>query len=139
MPIQFKLLGYAGLLPFIGLPLLVITDITSYLYTFQHFVQYSAIILSFFGGIHWYDALQNNRVNHQLYVAMLPSIVAWLSLLMLDGSLLLGALSCAFIAMLMYDKYTLVMEKAKVIEYTTLRLVLTTVVVLSHLAMAIIA
>ena len=70
---------------------------------------------------------------------MLPSIVAWLSLVFLDGGLLLGVLSCAFIAMLMYDKYTLVMEKQKVIEYTTLRLVLTTVVVISHLAMALIA
>ena len=139
MPIQFKILGYAGLLPFICLPLLVATDIIGYFYSFQHFVQYSAIILSFFGGIHWYDALQHNRVNHQLYVAILPSIIGWLSLLFLDGSVLLGALSCAFIGMLMYDKYTLVMEKGKVIEYTTLRLVLTSVVVISHLAMALIA
>jgi hypothetical protein len=138
MPIQFKILGYAGLIPFIVLPLIAFTDMSNYFYSFQHFVQYSAIILSFFGGIHWYDALQHNRVNHQLYVAMLPSIVGWLSLLFLDGSVLLGALSCAFIGMLMYDKYTLVMERRKVIEYTTLRLVLTSVVVLSHLAMALI-
>lgn len=139
MKIQFKILGYAGLLPFITLPLLVVTDSISYLYVFQHFVQYSAIILSFFGGIHWYDALQNNRVNHQLYVAMLPSIVAWLSLLLLDGNYLLGVLSCAFIFMLMYDKFTLEMEKTKVIAYTTLRLILTTVVVVCHLCMALIA
>jgi hypothetical protein len=139
MPIQFKILGYAGLLPFIILPLLVAANITSYFYSFQHFVQYSAIILSFFGGIHWYDALQNNRVNHQLYVAMLPSIVGWLGLVFLHGNLLLGVLSCAFIGMLMYDKYTLIMERSKVIEYTTLRLALTTTVVLCHLLMALIA
>ena len=139
MPLQFKLLGYAGLLPFVTLPLLVVTHLTSYLYVFQHFVQYSAIILSFFGGIHWYDALQRNRVNHQLYVSMLPSIVAWLSLLLLNGDVLLGALSCAYIGMLMYDKHTLVMEKQKVIEYTTMRIILTTVVVVCHLSMAIIA
>lgn len=136
MPIQFKLLAYAGLLPFIFLPLFSYAEFISYFYSFQYFVQYSAIILSFFGGIHWYDALINNRVNHQLYVAMLPSIVAWLSLVFLNGNVLLGALSCAFIAMLMYDKYTLIMEKAKVIAYTKLRLALTTVVVVSHLAMA---
>lgn len=139
MPIQFKILGYAGLIPFIVLPLIALADMNNYFYSFQHFVQYSAIILSFFGGIHWYDALQHNRVNHQLYVAMVPSITGWLSLLLLDGSVLLGALSCAFIGMLMYDKYTLVMEKRKVIEYTTLRLVLTSVVVISHLVMALIA
>lgn len=139
MPIQFKILGYAGLIPFIVLPLIALADMNNYFYSFQHFVQYSAIILSFFGGIHWYDALQHNRVNHQLYVAMVPSITGWLSLLLLDGSVLLGALSCAFIGMLMYDKYTLVMEKRKVIEYTTLRLVLTSVVVISHLVMALVA
>jgi hypothetical protein len=139
MPIQFKILGYAGLLPFIFLPLLVAANITTYFYSFQHFVQYSAIILSFFGGIHWYDALQNNRVNHQLYVAMLPSVVGWLSLVFLNSNLLLGVLSCAFIGMLMYDKYTLTMKKSIVIEYTTLRLALTTTVVLCHLAMALIA
>ena len=139
MPIQFKLLGYAGLIPFIMLPLLAYTEVINYFYSFQHFVQYSAIILSFFGGIHWYDALQNNRVNHQLYVSMLPSIIAWLSLLILDGNMLLGVLSCTFIGMLMYDKYTLVMEKAKVIAYTKLRLILTTVVALCHLSMAAIA
>nr|WP_297349043.1 DUF3429 domain-containing protein [uncultured Glaciecola sp.] len=139
MPIQFKILGYAGLLPFICIPLLVAADMTNYFYSFQHFVQYSAIILSFFGGIHWYDALQHNRVNHQLYVAMLPSIVGWLGLVFLNGNLLLGVLSCAFIGMLMYDKYTLTMEKSKVIEYTILRLALTTIVVLCHLAMALIA
>jgi hypothetical protein len=139
MPIQFKILGYAGLLPFIFLPLLVTADMINYIYSFQYFVQYSAIILSFFGGIHWYDALQNNRVDHQLYVAMLPSIVGWLGLVFLDGNLLLGVFSCAFIGMLMYDKYTLIMEKSKVIQYTTLRLAITTVVVLCHLTMALIA
>jgi hypothetical protein len=139
MPIQFKILGYAGLLPFICLPLLIVTNTFNYSHVFQHFAQYSAIILSFFGGIHWYDALQNNRINHQLYVAMLPSIVGWLGLILLDGNVLLGTLSCAFIGMLMYDKYTLIMQKAKIIEYTTLRLALTTIVVMCHLAMALIA
>ncbi len=131
-----KFLGYAGLIPFIGLPLLVFLNVLDRYQGFLYFVQYSAIILSFFGGIHWLDALQNRRKNHQLYVAMLPSIIAWLSLLFLDGETLLSTLSVAYIAILMYDKYVLAMDKDILIDYTTLRVVLTTVVVLSHLFMA---
>jgi hypothetical protein len=68
----------------------------------------------------------------------LPSIVGWLGLVFLNGNLLLGVFSCAFIGMLMYDKYTLIMEKSMVIEYTVLRSALTTTVVLCHLTMALI-
>ncbi len=131
-----KFLGYAGLIPFVGLPFLVFFNILERYQGFLYFVQYSAIILSFFGGIHWLDAIQNRRKNHQLYVAMLPSIVAWLSLILLEGETLLSVLSVAYIAVLMYDKYVLAMEKDILIDYTTLRVVLTTVVVLSHLFMA---
>ena len=135
---HYWFLGYAGLIPFVGLPLLAYTNVIDKILAYQYFVQYSAIILSFFGGIHWYDALVNNRTNHQLYVAMVPSIIAWVSLVFLGGNILLGVLSCAFIAILMYDKHVLVMEKSKIIEYTKLRMILTTVVVTAHLIMALI-
>ncbi|MGB3726200.1 MAG: DUF3429 domain-containing protein [Glaciecola sp.] len=131
-----KLLGYLGLLPFIGIPLLVLLDVLNEYQAYIYFVQYSAIILSFFGGIHWLDALQNRRNNHQLYIAMLPSIVGWLSLIVLEGPALFSALSVAYIGILMYDKYTLALEKDILLDYTTLRTILTTVVVASHLIMA---
>lgn len=131
-----KLLGYAGLLPFIGIPILILAGQLFYFQGFLYFVQYSAIILSFFGGIHWLDALQNRRKNHQLYVAMMPSIVGWLSLVFLEGYILLSVLSFAYIAVLMYDKYVLALEKDILIPYTTMRIMLTTVVVLCHLFMA---
>ena len=131
-----KILGYAGLLPFIGLPILIIIGQLEYYQGYLYFIQYSAIILSFFGGIHWLDALQNRRSDHQLYVAMLPSIIAWLSLIFLSGNALLSTLSVAYIGILMYDKYVLALEKDILIDYTFLRVVLTTVVVISHLVMA---
>jgi hypothetical protein len=131
-----KLLGYAGLLPFIGIPILILMGQLHYFQGYTYFVQYSAIILSFFGGIHWLDALQNRRKNHQLFVAMLPSIVGWLCLIWLDGYQLLSALSVAYIAILLYDKYVLALEKDILIPYTFLRTVLTTVAVISHLFMA---
>lgn len=133
---QFKLLGYAGLLPFILIPIGIILDAISYSQGFTHFVQYSAIILSFFGGIHWFDALNEQRTDHQLYVAMLPSIVAWLSLIFLQAGALLMILSISFIAILMYDKFTLKLSKEVIVEYTYLRVLLTSVVIVSHLVMA---
>lgn len=131
-----KLLGYAGLIPFVIIPILVIIGLLDAYLGYLHFVQYSAIILSFLGGIHWLDALQNKRKNHQLFVSMLPSIVAWLSLMFLNGSTLLGMLSLAHISVLVYDKYVLALEKDILIDYTQLRVFLTTVVVISHLIMA---
>ncbi|MFW8589440.1 DUF3429 domain-containing protein [Glaciecola sp. 2405UD65-10] len=136
MHFSAKVLGYAGLLPFIGLPLLIVAGALSYFQAYTYFVQYSAIILSFFGGIHWLDALQNRRKDHQLYVAMLPSIVAWVALIFLEGNSLLSALSVAYIGVLMYDKYVLALEKDILLDYTYLRTMLTTIVVISHLFMA---
>ncbi len=136
MHLPAKLLGYAGLIPFIFMPILILNGTLAYYQGYTYFVQYSAIILSFFGGIHWLDALQNRRKNHQLYVAMLPSIVAWGSLVLFSGNALLSALSIAYIGILMYDKYVLALEKDILIEYTTMRTYLTSIVVISHLWMA---
>lgn len=130
-----KLLGYAGLLPFILIPVFIIIGLMDAYIGYLHFVQYSAIILSFMGGIHWLDALQNRRKNHQLFASMLPSIVAWLSLVFLDGTVLLSILSLSHLGVLVYDKYVLALEKDILIEYTQLRVLLTTVVVISHLIM----
>lgn len=131
-----KLLGYMGLTPFIAIPLLIMANQLFYFEGFEFFVQYSAIILSFFGGIHWLDALQNRRKDHQLYMAMIPSIVAWLSLLTLSGDTLLSVLSITYIGVLMYDKYVLALERDILIPYTQLRMILTTIVVGTHLFMA---
>ncbi len=136
MPFAAKILAYLGLLPFVGIPVLIFIEQLSPYSGFLYFVQYSAIILSFFGGIHWLDALQNKRANHQLFASMLPSIIAWLALIFLDGNILLGILSISYIGVLMYDKYTLQLGRDIIVEYTFLRVVLTSVVVVCHLLMA---
>nr|WP_136252452.1 DUF3429 domain-containing protein [Ningiella ruwaisensis] len=131
-----KILGYLGLLPFIGIPVLILTGQIHYFEGYTYFTQYSAIILSFFGGIHWLDALQNRRKDHQLYIAMLPSITGFLALIFLEGHWLFSTLSIAYIGILMYDKYVLALEKDILIDYTFMRVVLTTIVVICHLLMA---
>ena len=136
MPKAAWILGYAGLIPFIALPLLTISGFLSFYQSYQYFAQYSAVILSFFGGIHWITAIVDKKNNHQIFVAMLPSIIAWLSLVFLSGQILLTTFSLAFIAMFLYDKYSLALPKYLVVDYIKLRLQLTTVVVFCHLVMA---
>lgn len=138
MHVQFKLLGLAGLIPFVFLPPTAYFELVPYLKAYTHFVQYSAVILSFFGGVHWFNAISENKINHQVYVAMFPSIVAWLSLVFLDGKMLLMVLSLGYIAILMYDKFTLKLSPQMIVDYTKLRVMLTSVVVLSHLGMSLI-
>mgnify|MGYP000580855583 CR=1 FL=1 len=136
MQTYFKYLGYAGLLPFISLPLLSFLGWLDHFRAVEYFVQYSAIILSFFGGVHWAQALDKNTVDHQVFVAMLPSIVAWLSVITLNGTWLLSTLALAYIAILMYDKYTLKLDQQMVVEYTLFRTILTTLVVFCHFVMS---
>lgn len=126
------LLGLAGLIPFIFLPLLASVGVIDWYITVSAFVSYSAVILSFLGGIHWYDALCGNASKHQIYVAMLPSIIGWSCLVFVPKLPALGLLSMSFLLIMLYDKQVLSMPKDNVIWYTKLRMVLTTVVVLTH-------
>ncbi|GEN29505.1 hypothetical protein HVA01_31510 [Halovibrio variabilis] len=78
------LLGIAGLLPFIGASVLAwwapaVWQVTA-IYGFTY---YSAVILSFLGGVHWGSALQVPRPGNtrRLLLAMVPSLIAWPALL----------------------------------------------------------
>lgn len=135
MPYPAVVLGIAGLIPFIGLPLLAVTGALGIFEAMHYFTLYSAVLLSFFGGVHWYDAITNRNTGHQLYVAMLPTIVGWLCLMLGSDVRTLGILSIAYLGVLIYDKFTLALPKDLIMSYTTLRIGLTTVVVLAHAVM----
>lgn len=70
-------LGFAGLLPFIGLALAALLDLWAP-HAIEFFVLYSAIILSFLGGIHWGICMQDDTTDHSraLQWSMLPAIAA---------------------------------------------------------------
>ena len=53
MPYQVVLLGVAGLIPFLFLPLAVVFNLLPLHESARYFTQYSAVLLSFFGGIYW--------------------------------------------------------------------------------------
>ena len=139
MPRQATILGYLGLIPFILLMLHAAFELTllNSMQVSMAFIQYSAIILSFFGGVHWYQAITEPKNPHQLYVAMLPSIIGWLALLIFNIKITLFVLSVSYLLILMYDKYYLSLPKNMVISYTKMRLILTTVVIFTHLVMII--
>ena len=137
MPKQATILGYLGLIPFVSLMIHTVLELTI-LNTVQAsmaFVQYSAIILSFLGGVHWYQALTEPKNRHQVYVAMLPSIIGWVALLIFNQKITLFVLSVSYLFILMYDKYYLSLPKDMVVYYTKMRLILTSVVIFSHVMM----
>ena len=135
MPYSVVLLGVAGLIPFLAMPIAYSLNLLSLTQSAIYFMQYSAVLLSFFGGIHWYQAICEPKNSHQLYVAMLPSISAWLSMLIFDIKITLFVLSVSHLLILMYDKHYLRLPKQLVIAYTKMRLILTTIVIVCHFLM----
>ena len=78
-------LGYAGLVPFVGLTLLlwiVQTDLQPWLAI--ALTSYAALIATFLGGIHWgLAALRPEQERNFHYIwGIAPSLVAWLALIM---------------------------------------------------------
>ena len=128
-----KILGYAGLIPFITFSLgtwfnLAIIDDA-------HFIvlTYAAVILSFMGAIHWGVAMSINHkmVNTILGLSVIPALLGWLALLipMLYGY---GLLIFSFIILYWADKY--ISDQGMLpVWYLPMRLVLTSIVVLSLL------
>ena len=132
MPYSAVLLGLAGLIPFIAMPIALQFNLLSTTQSASYFVQYSAVLLSFFGGVHWWDAVSNQRYGKQMYIAMLPTIIGWLCLVFSYDIKALGVLSMSYVAILVYDKFTLVLPKDQIVSYISLRMALTTVVVVTH-------
>lgn len=124
-------LGYAGLIPFVGLPLLMVNDSLSFFEGMLYFSQYSAIILSFLGGVIWFHAIQQQKADVHLYIAMLPSIVGWLSLVFLAPITIIGVLAAALLAVLVYDLKTLTAAPQ---AYLRLRARLTSITLGCHFA-----
>ncbi|PHS53581.1 MAG: DUF3429 domain-containing protein [Alteromonas sp.] len=132
MPYSVVLLGVAGLIPFLAMPIAYSLNLLSLTQSAVYFMQYSAVLLSFFGGIHWWDSISNQRYGKQMYIAMLPSIVGWLCLVFSHDPKTLGVLSLSYVAILVYDKFTLSLPKGQIVSYISLRIALTSVVVISH-------
>ncbi|CAM4048569.1 DUF3429 domain-containing protein [Vreelandella rituensis] len=131
------LLGLAGLIPFIVTGVLAWTAPSSWqLIAVYAFLYYSAVILSFLGGVQWGMALSHHideraSISRRLALAMVPSLIAWPALLL---NLSTGAwvLAIGFILIWAYDASR---EGRAGFPgwYLPLRSLLSVVVILTHL------
>jgi hypothetical protein len=97
-------LGFCGLLPFIGLTLLVLTDYLGWGPVAGDALRvYAALILSFLGGVSWGIALRGQQES--LYsLSMIPFFGAWAALLA-AGVFSYGLLMAAFVAAHVIDHH----------------------------------
>lgn len=127
-------LGIAGLIPFAAaLGLAWWGPIAWQIMAIYSFVYYSAVILSFLGGVHWGAAIQNPREGNRrrLVLAMVPSLIAWPALMMntvsglwvlLAGFVLIGGYDVSRDGRVGFPRW-----------YLMLRLLLTLFVLLFHI------
>jgi len=117
------LLGLSGLIPFVGLTVLMHQS-----WAVTYFLPYSAVILSFLGGIHWGVALQDDRWSNswRLCLCMLPSLLGWVALL-LPVALAFALLFVAYALWWGYDY-----SQVKNGDYRQLRRCLSIVVLVCH-------
>lgn len=85
-PAPALVLGLAGLLPFVGLAMLVLLgDGTWHVYWLTAMSYYGAVIAAFVGALHWGYAVKRGVTGREAWIqygfSVLPALLAWLSLL----------------------------------------------------------
>ena len=133
---KIQLLGYSGLLPFIFLPLLMLLDEGNNKNMFEWFFVYSLLIYIFLTGSFWSLSIQNNKEpTYPILLFFLPLFVAAIFSFVFnqEDTLILALLSSFFIAYL-YELKTFDHE----MYYQQMRLILSTVVIISHIGVLII-
>ncbi|MBK6637248.1 MAG: DUF3429 domain-containing protein [Rhodocyclaceae bacterium] len=100
-PKRVALLGYGGLLPFIGLSIGSVVDHHHALIWVDALHAYGAVILSFVGALHWGFAMLANDLGDaerdaRYLWSVIPALLAWPALL-LSGLLASGMLVLGFV------------------------------------------
>lgn len=86
-PVVVAWLGYGGLLPFVGLALAIWVDQSHISLWRDALINYSAVILSFVGALHWGFAMSpsgmtpNQRTKSFVW-SVVPSLLGWVALSM---------------------------------------------------------
>ncbi|MEM6708838.1 MAG: DUF3429 domain-containing protein [Pseudomonadota bacterium] len=129
-PRSALLLGFAGVVPFIGLTV-AITMRGDWLLAERAFAYYSALILSFLGGIRWgVVGTQLERRGRDLLLSVLPSLVAWIALLGGDFYTRLAVLMLGHLLTAVTDG--LIPPRGQFLWLRTLRLQLSGLVLVTH-------
>ncbi|BDA83197.1 hypothetical protein Sa4125_07390 [Aureimonas sp. SA4125] len=130
------ILGLGGLLPFLALSVLLVYAGRSFI-AFDTLklglAGYSAVILSFLGGIRWGASLMGqNPQRTTLMLSVVPSILAWL-LLLAPAPWCFAGFALAFLGQGVWD-FAATRRGQLPPEFGRLRLVLTAIVVLCEVA-----
>jgi hypothetical protein len=126
-------LGYAGLIPFVGLALLLHTSGSHQDFLRHALLAYGACIVSFVGAVHWGIGISTLNKSHLgLGWSVVPSIAAWVAL-SIDKSGSLVAMAAILVGCLAAD---LKFYKAGELPrwYFRMRIALTTIGALSLIA-----
>lgn len=149
VPTAVWFLGLAGLLPFLGLTLLLsgawpAADVPAPLNSKDAAVQaqltYAAIILSFMGGVQWGLSMRSpaghgRGANLGYVVSVLPALIAWFALMLTPPAVALIIMAAGFCALFAFDLMT-VRTGVSPVWYPALRFPLTVVVTLSLIVSA---
>ena len=126
-------LGYAGLIPFASLALLmwIVTPEAHPLVAIA-LTSYAAVICAFLGGIHWGIGLRHNAPSRKLHMVwgVVPSLVAWIGVMM-PAYAGLPVLAVLLVACYLVDRKT--WPEAGLRDWMTLRFRLTVVSTLACL------
>ena len=92
-----KLLGFGGLVPSAGCAVLMYSGSpgASIVALFANAV-YGAVILSFVGAVHWGLTMREDRSTYWYVWSVIPAIMGWLAVVLLDIKISLLALAIAF-------------------------------------------
>jgi hypothetical protein len=108
---RIQALGYGGLLPFIGLALLVVwpPDPNWQAFATEGLGLYAVTILSFVGAVSWGVALADTRLGDNqrarlLYFSVIPSLLTWLIWMTLVGSAQLMAFAALTLIVFLIDR-----------------------------------
>ncbi len=130
-----RTLGYAGLIPFVLLAVLLwLVETNLGIWLSIALVGYGALILSFLGGIHWGLAwvrsshAQDPSLRKHLLWGVMPSLLAWPGLLMPAHA---GLAWLGFLLVLCYLVDRVLYRQAGVADWLSLRFHLSAVAALS--------
>lgn len=128
--LQAQLLGYAGLIPFIGLSIGTWADLPFIEQPHYLLQAYAAVILSFMGAIHWgmVISMPGEEARMQLVASIVPPLLGWVAL-MLPQVTGYSLLILSFIGLCFYDG-VVARKSALPSWYLPMRVVLTSIVVL---------
>jgi hypothetical protein len=131
-----SILGYGGLIPFIGFALVSLTNLLPTKLVVTGISYYGATILSFVAALHWgfamtMKSLSESEQTRRYIWSVIPPLLAWVALLMPTTAcllILIGGFIAHFGQDLYFDKLT---EVELPNWYIPLRIRLTTIAVLS--------